>query len=143
MKLDHKIIYMGVGAGAGAIISPLLKKYVEPTQPTPYIPGLDTLGIWGTWHVFVPMVSGAALVGVTQFTKLIKKDLMNDTLAMFGFAALFSGLVAGITEMPTTGLQARAASMNRPIARVASATPRAFNGGYPTVTGISGKTIVA
>lgn len=141
MKLDKKIMYMGVGAGAGAIISPLLKKYVEPTQATPYIPGLDTLGVWGTWHVFVPMVSGAALVGVTQFTKLIKKQIMNDTLAMFGFAALFSGIVAGITEMPTTGM--RASLNNRPIARVASAAPRAYNAVYPTVTGISGKTIVA
>jgi len=139
MKVDKRILAMGAGAGVGAIISPVLKKWVEPHTGA-HIPYLDSLQNWGTYHVFIPLVSGALLVALTQFTNKIRNQMTNDVLAMYGFAALFSGIITGITE--TTGfrapMRARAPAMmsrppvSRPVARM------------QTPTGIaSGQTIVS
>jgi hypothetical protein len=69
--------------------------------------------------------------------------MINDTLAMYGFAALFSGVIMGATEtyVPSTGM-GRARMMGaRPQAYI---TPRAYNGGVSqTPTGISRATIVS
>jgi hypothetical protein len=138
MKLDKKILAMGAGAGVGAIVPTLLKKYVEPTYGAS-IPYMETLGIWGTWHVFVPLVSGAAMVVVTQFTNLIRNDTLSDALAMYGFAALFSGIMFGATDSLSLS-RAKAPVMtmnNRPVAYVAR------NNTVPTITGISNRTIVS
>lgn len=130
---------MGAGAGVGVIVPTILKKYVEPSMGQ-YVPYLDTLGVWGTWHVFVPLVSGAAAVVLTQFTSLIRNDLVNDTLAMYGFAALFSGVIMGATESISAPARARAMSA-RPQAYIA---PRAYTaGGNVTPTGISRATILS
>lgn len=135
MNINKTILAMGAGAGIGAIVSPVLKKWVEPMIGA-QIPYLNALGVWGTWHVFVPVVSGGALVVVTMFTNILSRHrTINDALAMYGFAALFSGLIQGATE--SLALPARAMAMTRPIARVA-APPMVY-----TQTGVSGKTILA
>jgi hypothetical protein len=139
MKVDKRILAMGAGAGVGVIVPTLLKKYVEPAIGQ-YIPYLDALGAFGTWHVFVPLVSGAAAIVVTQFTSLIKNDMINDTLAMYGFAALFSGIISGATEsMSFKGRAPVMAMGSRPVARIA---PRAY-APTATQTGISRATIIS
>jgi hypothetical protein len=140
MKLDKRILAMGAGAGVGVIVPTLLKKYVEPSYGA-QIPYLDALGVWGTWHVFIPLVSGAAAIVVTQFTNLIRNDMISDTLAMYGFAALFSGIISGATE--SLSMPARAGGVMsmgaRPVARIA---PRAYNA-TATQTSVSRATIVS
>jgi hypothetical protein len=139
MKVDKRILAMGAGAGVGVIVPTILKKYVEPSMGA-QIPYLNALGVWGTWHTFVPLVSGAAAIVVTQFTNLIRNDMISDTLAMYGFAALFSGIISGATESMSLGGRAPVMAMgNRPVARIA---PRAYNA-TATQTGISRATIVS
>jgi len=147
MKVDKRIIAMGVGAGVGAIVSPVLKKWVEPMIGA-QIPYLDALGVWGTWHVFVPLVSGGALVAVTMFTDLIsrKNETANDVLAMYGFAALFSGIIQGATESLSMSTRRAAPVMamgNRPVARVAPRAYVANGGGGQTPVRISSGTIIS
>ncbi len=141
MRFEKRILAMGAGASVGAIMSPVLKKYVEPMIGT-QVPYLNTLGVWGTYHVFVPLVTGAASLVITQFTDWIsrKHAFINDSLAMYGFAALFSSLITGFVEStPGAGLRM---STNRQIVRSAAVTPVLGNG-MQTPTGISNKTIVA
>lgn len=131
MKLDKRILVMGVGAGVGAITPTLLKNYVEPSQGS-YVPYMNTLGVWGTWHVFVPLVSGAAAVVLTQFTNLFSRhEFIGDALAMYGFAALFSAVVAGATEAAPAARARAGMNMN-------TARPRAYVAGPQTITRVNG-----
>lgn len=136
--LDKYVLSMGAGAGIGVIIPKVLEQYVEPTYG-PIIPGLEALQNWGKWSVFVPLVTGAGTLIVSQFTNVIsnRSKMMSDMLGVFGVTSLTYGAINGVFSMPSSGARAPMRAMARPRAPVM----RIGNG--PTPTGISGKTIVA
>ena len=134
--IDKYVLAIGAGAGIGVVIPKVLEQYVEPTYGA-IIPGLEMLGNWGKWSVFIPLVAGAGTFLVSQFTTVVasKSKMVNDMLGVFGITSLTYGAVNGIFSMPAARARAPAMGMRpRPVLRVG-------NGATPT--GISGKTIVA
>ena len=93
MRINKDILVMGAGAGIGIIIPAALRKFY-PGQKIPYIG--DTLGDWGTYDTFIPLVTGAGTFLISQFTHIIHNDMINDFLAIYGITALATGLLNGI-----------------------------------------------
>jgi len=77
--MKKTIMIAGAGAGVGAILPILTKKY-SPNSA-----------------VYLPIAAGAIGVGIGLFTKLIQKSTTNDFVTMFGFASLFGGIMNYIT----------------------------------------------
>lgn len=105
---------LGAGAGTGVIVPAVLTKYVDATQE-PLVP---TWGIWGTYGVLVPIITGAASLVITQFTRLVRNTTMNDFFSMYGIVALLEGALTGalnVEEVPGgRARRARVAPMRMP-----------------------------
>lgn len=136
--MDKYILSMGAGAGIGVVIPKVLEQYVEPTYGAT-IPGLEMLKNWGRWSVFIPLVTGAGTLIISQFTNFVanKNKMVNDMLGVYGVTSLTYGALNGVFSM-SLGARARAPAMAM---RPRIPTLRVGNG--PTPTGISGTTIVA
>lgn len=144
--LDKYILSMGAGAGIGVVIPKVLEQYVEPTYGAT-IPGLEMLGNWGKWSVFIPLVAGAGTFLVSQFTNIVanKNKTLNDMLGVFGITSATYGALNGVFSMPSGRARARAPAMtmSRPRPTLRIGNRETFKNNGPTPTGISGKTIVA
>jgi hypothetical protein len=88
--MDKKLLIMGAGAGTGVLVPVLMRKYIDPKYPA---------GVAGIkLSVLVPIVTGAAGIGIGMFTKLIKNDTLNNFIIMYGFTAIFGGIATYATE---------------------------------------------
>ena len=142
------VMAYGAGAGVGVVVPSVLKYYVEPTYGA-YVPGIDqTLGVWGKWGTFIPIVTGAIALVVPAFAKRLKAKGVKPFLTMYGITSLLSGVMSGAFDsmVPIPDARARAYGRApvalRPMARAAPVRMARAGGGL-TPTGISGNVIYA
>lgn len=139
------LVAYGAGAGLGIVVPYALKKYVDPSYPSPLIP---MIGVWGKWSTFIPLVTGAGAIFITLFTrKKVKSKNVKGMLAMYGFSSLVGGVMNGLIDMGILGAgtaRARTATnlVNAGVVRRAS-SGQLGNGVSYTPTGISNKIIRA
>jgi len=138
--MDKFTIALGAGCGIGVVVPKIFEQYIEPIYG-PYIPYLDMLGNWGRWSVFVPIVSGIALLGISQFTNIIKNDILNGMATMYGFTATIAGAVNGIFAPPVAAARMiTSPAQQQALITQAAARPVARGA---TPTGITPKVILA
>jgi hypothetical protein len=93
--MDKQLLIMGAGAGTGALVPILMKKYVDPKYPG---------GVAGIkLSALIPIVTGAAGIGIGMFTHLIKNNELNNFIIMYGFAALVGGIATYATGLSLGG----------------------------------------
>lgn len=146
---QKKLMAYGAGAGLGIVVPFAIKKYIDPAYPSPLVP---TLGVWGKWSTFIPVVTGAGALFITLFTrKYVKSQSKKGMLAMYGFSSLVTGVMSGLTDMGVLGARApvaRAATrtnlVTAPVVRRAAVSGTLNGSGVAyTPTGITGKIIRA
>ena len=96
MAIDKQTMAVGAGAGIGVVVPWILKEYVDTSYPSPLI---GTLGTWGKWSAFIPIVTGVAAL-VPSFTKILnKKRSIKIMLFGYGITSLLSGIFNGMTPI--------------------------------------------
>ena len=138
------VMVYGAGAGVGVIVPSVLRYYVEPTQGA-QVPGTDSLGVWGRWGTFIPIVTGAAALIVPAFMmKKPKQKNAKSFLTMYGIVALVQGVLNGVWDSyPVQPLgRARAYAPAPAALRTIRPVAQLRNAGL-TPTGLPQRTIVA
>lgn len=147
-KLGKDMMAYGAGAGVGVIVPQILRNYVEPTYGA-YIPGIDTtLGVWGKYGTFIPILTGAIALIVPAFAKKLRKKTIKGFMTMYGITSLVQGVMNGAFDSMQPTTRASAAYRPRPTARLqpvrrAASVPRRASRYQATPTGLSQATIVA
>ena len=125
-QLDKKTAIMGTGAGVGLVQAYLTRDVLDAMYGP--IPGLETLGVWGTYSTLGNIVIGGVAFGVSAFTSMAKGNLQTF-LQGYGFVTLLGGLFNGI--FPNLQMAARMRGANSPSMSKAPVTripPRALPG---------------
>jgi len=112
MAIDKQTMVVGAGAGIGVVVPWVLKEYVDTSYPSPLV---GTLGTWGKWSAFLPIVTGVAAL-VPSFTKILnKKRSIKIMLFGYGITSLLSGIFNGMAPV--------AMGLSRPVVRQAAVRP--------------------
>ena len=107
--MDPKVTAAGaIGAGLGALQTPLIREYLDPTYPA-IIP---QLGTFGSASALAGMVGGGAglAIGVLGMTRgrdgrQRLSDIVVEPAIDYGITAFVGGLMSGLFPIPTQSLQ--------------------------------------
>lgn len=84
-----------IGAGAGVIVPFVLRKVIDPMLgPIPVLS--DYIGAWAKWGTFIPIVSGAVLMGIYMFKRV--KTSATSAAGAFGITSLLAGFFNGLDD---------------------------------------------
>lgn len=99
MKINKDLLYYGAGAGIGAAIPTILKKY----------DGQIFDGPWGTYSTLIPMATGGLGIAASLLPYIRNADIKHLLFA-YGITAFVTGILNG--SLNSLGLGLRMAGNN-------------------------------
>jgi hypothetical protein len=79
-----------------------MKQYVDTYGPIPII-GTYIPAPWNRWSTLGNILIGGAVLGISQFTKVVKRGDIKDFLGVYGITALVGGIMNGLFVAPIAG----------------------------------------